>query len=132
MCISWFLILADGMHNTNKPFHFNWPLKKICQETNKYLPSPLGCESKCHTCPAVRVVFPVPTTLCLLSMKQLIGAVALYIQIYRCPYLFNFAEADIFKYIQYKHTPKLSREAKLVIQHFIFFSKYLSLCNLER
>ena len=58
---------------------------KSVQETNKYLPLLLGCklQVKHHTYPAMSVVFPEPSPPVLFndSMKQLIGAVVLYLQV---------------------------------------------------
>ena len=50
-------------------------------------------------------------------MKPLVGAAALYLQVYHCPYPFSFAEAGIFKHTRRKRTPKPIKRAKLIKQH---------------
>ena len=53
------------------------------------------------------VVFPEPSSAVLFndSMKPLIGAVVLYLQVYHCPYPFSFAEAGSFKHTLRERTP---------------------------
>ena len=78
-----------------------------------------------HTKPAMHVVFPVPSPP-VSSMKPLIATVVLYLQVYHCPYPFSFAEADIFRHTQHKHSPMPTQADtyfQLVTEHMLHIFK---------